>query len=92
MSFLSCFSGGGKASVLESEITVIELNNPNVNSETTCDRHSQIDSEAMFIDPYTNNGYLIQKVHADKVAENCCSDFTSVSIFKVSRSLVFHNI
>jgi len=73
-------STGGKVTIPESQITTIELNDPTLSTSSSCIPKSQIDTEAMFIDPISNSGYLIQKVHDHP---KCCNDFSEVTIFQV---------
>ena len=62
---LSTCSNGGKVIIPASKVTTIILNDPEVNSETICDEGTKKDTEALFIDPISNSGYLIQKVTKD---------------------------
>ena len=73
---LSTYSNGGKLTIPASKVTTFVLNDPEVNSQTSCTEGTKKDSEAMFIDPISNSGYLIQKVKKETVA-------THASIFKV---------
>ena len=75
--FYSCRNG--KVTIPECEITTVELNDPTLTTSSTCVTKKQIDTETMFIDPITNSGYLVQKVHDVK----CCYDFTEVTLFRV---------
>ena len=59
---------------------IIELENVTTlvlkDSKANCSEESKADSEAMFIDPITSNGYIIQKVRER-------NNIRSPTIFKV---------
>ena len=60
----------GKVTIPASKVTTIILNDPEVNSKTRCDEGTKKDTEALFIDPISNSGYLIQKVTKETFATN----------------------
>ena len=64
---------------------IIELENVTTlvlkDSKANCSEESKADSEAMFIDPITRNGYIIQKVRER-------NNMRSPIIFKVSRNML----
>ena len=49
---------GGKINIRKSEIATLVLEDP----EATCGEDVKEDTEAMFVDPITKYGYIIQKV------------------------------
>ena len=73
---------GGETTILESEVTTIELHDPRINNSSQCESKSQTDTESMFIDSVTKKGYLVQKIHPSY--RKCCYDFDNLTIFKVN--------
>ena len=78
-----------KVTIPESQITTIELNDPTLTTSSSCIAKNQIDTESMFIDPISNSGYLIQKVHTNP---KCCNDFSDVGIFEVCISITVSDL
>ena len=74
-------SSAGEITISKSDVTTIELHNPRITNTSNCESKSQIDTESMFIDSITKQGYLVQKIHPSY--RKCCYDFDLLTIFKV---------
>ena len=67
----------GKTTVPKDEITTLVLEDP----DRLCDEDSKEDTEAMFIDPIYNVGYIIQKVRPR-------NKIKTPVIFKVTKCII----